>query len=110
MNNEQKAEIDQKVYEDRFSLLRQDIDQIDKEILELLMKRAFIVLEVAEIKKALSLEIFDAQREQAILERLKVTLNEKIEEPQVAEALLKVFESMLIASKDIQRNHLGLTK
>ena len=50
--------------------LRQRIDAIDDQILDLLEKRAAAVAEIAAAKKDASLPTYDPTRERAVLERL----------------------------------------
>lgn len=52
--------------------LRKKIDNIDTEIINLLSKRKDAVKEVAAIKKELGKAVFDKEREQQLLEKIKV--------------------------------------
>ena len=51
--------------------LREEIDEIDNEILDLLNSRGEIVKKVGAVKKNLNLEVFQPQREKEIIDRLK---------------------------------------
>ena len=57
--------------------LRKEIDRIDNEILSRLIKRKNIVKEIAKIKKELGKPILDEEREQQLIEKLKLKSNEK---------------------------------
>ncbi len=50
--------------------IRQEIDELDNSILELLSRRAEKVLEIGRLKAATQREVFDAARERRILDRL----------------------------------------
>ncbi|HWZ45445.1 MAG TPA: chorismate mutase [Candidatus Saccharimonadales bacterium] len=49
---------------------RNEIDRLDSELLRLLSRRACVSLDVANIKKSSGLPLYDAQREQQVIERL----------------------------------------
>lgn len=49
---------------------RNEIDRLDSEILRLLSRRARLSGDLAEIKKAWNLPLYDARREQQIVERM----------------------------------------
>jgi chorismate mutase/prephenate dehydratase len=55
--------------------LRKQIDELDSQIVELLNKRARVVVEVGKIKQAQNLPIFAPDREKAVFEKLR-KLNE----------------------------------
>jgi len=57
--------------ESNLGLVREEIDRIDASILSLLSKRGELALKARDIKKALSLPLYDSNREKALLERLK---------------------------------------
>ena len=50
--------------------LRRQIDRIDSKLLQLLNRRAALVLRIGEVKKKHSLPVFDGKRELAVLNRL----------------------------------------
>lgn len=51
---------------DKINELRRKIDEIDDEIMSLLDKRFFITKEVGEVKKTISKDVFDPNREKNI--------------------------------------------
>lgn len=57
--------------------LREEIDKIDDEILGQLIKRKNIVKEIAKIKKIAGKPILDGEREQQLIEKLKLKSDEK---------------------------------
>src|SRR3989344_4616455 len=50
--------------------LRKSIDELDEEILKLLSKRKYLVMEVGKLKESLDLPVFDKKREQEILDNI----------------------------------------
>lgn len=56
--------------------LRQQIDEIDAQILELLKKRTGFALQIADQKKAMELPIKDERREMVIMNKLKAKAEE----------------------------------
>lgn len=53
---------------------RQEIDQLDRELVALFEKRMAVVTEIGEIKKSQNLPIFDEAREDAVIQRAKKRL------------------------------------
>lgn len=77
---------------------REEINKIDRQLVELLERRMEVVTEVAEIKKKHHLAIFDSQREQAILQKLskQITDSEKVS------YILDSFQAIMDDSKNYQ--------
>lgn len=82
--------------------LRKEIDEIDREILDLVIRRFETAIEIAKIKDLEGLPLYDPDREAAILRQLSVRLgeNESIFE------IVSVFESLLALSKKAQKKAL----
>ena len=59
--------------------LRQNIDEIDKELVDLFLKRMAISAEVAEYKRNIGMPVFDPSRERALLERVSNLSGEDFE-------------------------------
>ena len=78
--------------------LRKKIDEIDNEILELLNKRADIVLDVAHIKRNENAKFYSPERERQIFERL-TALNKG---PFPNEALKVIFREIISASLSLE--------
>ncbi len=83
----------------QLTALRKDIDQIDNELVELLLKRLTISYQLGALKQELSLPVEDPVREQAILNRL-AKKSDKVEERQ---ALESIYSSIFRVSKKLQR-------
>ncbi len=78
--------------------LRAEIDRIDEKILELLNKRAEVVLEIAKVKSAEKVGFYSPEREREILERLQ-HLNKG---PFPNDALKVIFREILSASLSLE--------
>ena len=80
--------------------LRNEIDQIDREILTLLNKRASVALKIAEIKKAKELSYYDPVREKKLINKL-LELNEG---PFSNETIKTLFREILSATLALQES------
>jgi len=88
--------------------IREQIDQIDDTLMELLTKRMSISLDIAKAKKEKELPLFDAVREQEILEKLPrfcKNFDPKNTE-KIHSATKKVYEQIMTQSRRIQSNTL----
>lgn len=79
--------------------LRKEIDSIDKEIVKLFEKRMKIVTGIAEYKLENNMEIFDKGREETLLEKVDIYLENK----ELSEYLRLFFENLMDLSKDYQK-------
>ena len=79
--------------------LRQEIDKLDEEIIQLLRKRMGISKEVGKLKEELDIPVEDKAREQEIIERLTQQAGKNLSEEQ----LIRIFTSVFKSSKQIQR-------
>lgn len=79
--------------------LRNKIDEIDHQILDLLIRRMEIARSVGEVKKQISMAVEDKDREQAILNRLYQQTNDPLTRRQIK----RIFTSIFTTSKDVQR-------
>jgi monofunctional chorismate mutase len=78
--------------------LRQEIDNLDNQILRLLNQRMLLVEEIAAFKNKAGRDAMDLHREQAIFRRLA----SQNEGPLAWGAVKKIFGEILAASRDIQ--------
>jgi len=78
--------------------LRQEIDDLDDEILRLLNQRMFLVQKIAALKNQTGKDALDINREQAIFRRLA----QENRGPLAWGAIKKIFGEILAASRDIQ--------
>lgn len=88
---------------DKLKQLREDIDLINRELLELLNKRAKISLEIGKEKQKHGQPIYDPIREQAILNEL-IELNGG---PFSNDTIIALFKEIFKASKKIQSEDQG---
>lgn len=63
--------------ENILEILRKEIDEIDKNIVENFEKRMAVVCKIAEYKEAHGLNTFDPNREQKVIEKCLQHLNNK---------------------------------
>lgn len=78
--------------------LRDEIDKIDEEMLELLNRRSNIVLDVAHIKRKKNANFYSPEREKAILQRL-IAMNKG---PFPNDALKTLYREILSASLSLE--------
>ena len=78
--------------------LRQELNQIDDEMMKLFVKRMTISKAIGAIKKSQGLPVFDALREQEVLIRCQKKLNNESLWP----AYKRFMEMMMNLSKDVQ--------
>ena len=79
--------------------LRKEIDALDERIAELLLARFAVVREIGEVKKAEGLPVTNAGREEVVIERVRSHAEEREEQ----DALEKVYRTIILASKDLER-------
>ena len=77
---------------------RNEIDQIDVELLRLLNVRARLALKVGALKKAAALPITDLERERVVLQRLQEMNSGPLDD----RAVDKLFRRIIIESKRIE--------
>ena len=62
--------MEQREYQEKMNVVRQTIDEIDRQLLPLFLRRMECSKEVARLKSQAGQPVFAPQREQAILERV----------------------------------------
>lgn len=75
--------------------LRQEIDQIHKELHDLLVRRRDLTMEIWKIKQEQGLPFFDAEREKKIVEDFVKQGSAQGQDPQFDELLKGVMSSLL---------------
>ncbi len=78
---------------------RTRIDEADRKLVALLNRRARCVLEIAKLKKALGLPIYEPQREDEIFRNVAATNGGPLDQ----DALRRVFERIIDECRSIQR-------
>ena len=83
-------------------IIRQEIDQIDDQIVKLLEERMHLVEGVVAYKKASGKPILDTKREEAIFEKVRSHVSNKKYE----ETIVATFSDILKRSRDYQEQKL----
>ena len=78
--------------------IRQEIDKIDDQIVQLLEERMHLVEGVVAYKKASGKAILDTKREEAIFEKVR----NRVEDKQYQETIVATFSDILKRSRDYQ--------
>ena len=79
-------------------IIRQEIDQIDDQIVKLLEERMHLVEQVVTYKKASGKPILDTKREEVIFEKIK----NRVEDKRYQETIVATFSDILKRSRDYQ--------
>ena len=79
--------------------LRYNIDKVDDQIFDLILKRLDYVEKIGNIKREMNLPVYDKSREQIIIDRLTEKLSSKIN----SEKIKKIIDPIVSISKDLQR-------
>ena len=79
--------------------LRQKIDKLDEDIIQLLKRRMGISKEVGKLKEELDIPVEDKGREQEIIDRLTQQAGRNLSEEQ----LIRIFTAVFKSSKQVQR-------
>ena len=79
-------------------IIRQEIDQIDDQIVKLLEERMHLVEDVVAYKKASGKAILDTKREEVIFEKVRNRVSNKKYE----ETIVETFSDILKRSRDYQ--------
>lgn len=79
-------------------IIRQEIDQIDDQIVKLLEERMHLVEGVVAYKKASGKPILDTKREEIIFKKVK----NRVEDKRYQETIVATFSDILKRSRDYQ--------
>lgn len=85
--------------------LRLGIDAVDQQILKLLHERVRLVLAVGEYKRQRGREVYDPERERAVLQRLCSAA----EPPLDPDTIRRIFERLIDECRRIEQHHVGRT-
>ena len=83
-------------------IIRQEIDQIDDQIVKLLEERMHLVEGVVTYKKASGKSILDTKREAIIFEKVR----NRVEDKRYQETIVATFSDILKRSRDYQDKNL----
>jgi len=81
--------------------LRDQIDAVDRNILELLAQRLRLVVRVGDYKRANGLPIYDPERERDLLARVANAAPSPLE-PAMAQ---RIFQCVIQESRDLEKRH-----
>ena len=79
-------------------IIRQEIDQIDNQIVKLLEERMHLVEGVVAYKKSSGKPILDSKREEVIFEKVR----NRVEDKRYQETIVATFSDILKRSRDYQ--------
>ena len=83
-------------------IIRQNIDQIDSDLVRLLEERMGLVSQVVAFKKANGKAVLDSKREEVIFKKVA----ERVEDKQYEEAIVATFADILKQSRTFQEKQL----
>ena len=78
---------------------RRKIDEIDRQLVQLLNERSKCAIEIGKIKHDLNLRVYDPEREGEILRRIKETNDGPLDD----EGLQRLFERVIDECRRIER-------
>jgi chorismate mutase len=88
-----------KVADSRLKMLRAEIDDLDERLVKLLNQRAACAVEIGHLKKILGLEVYQPEREAAVLEHVRAaTLG-----PLAPDAVTRLFERIIDEARRLER-------
>ena len=79
--------------------LRNEVDKADAEIVELLVRRINLSLEIGAMKESSGLSTYDANREREI----DKNISEMTEDPMIMKSLKRIYERIIDESRAMQR-------
>lgn len=78
---------------------RNEINQLDRELLRIFNQRAALALKIGEIKKDLGLPVYDPEREKRIFEAMSTANPGPLEN----DAIIRLFERVIDESRRLER-------
>ena len=81
--------------------LRDAIDKIDRQIVELLAERLRLVIKVGELKLAHQLPVYDPNRERELIERV----TRAVADPMTPGMAQRIFECIIQESRSLEQKH-----
>lgn len=79
--------------------IRQQIDDLDNQLLEIFNRRASLALQIGEIKKQQQLAVYDPKREQRIFARMQHANGGPLDNS----AIVRLFERVIDESRSLER-------
>jgi chorismate mutase len=81
--------------------LRIEIDQIDRQILELVGRRLVLVMQVGEVKRGQGLDVYDPAREKDLLDRVARAAAAPLTEAMAQ----RIFQCIIEESRNLEQRH-----
>jgi chorismate mutase len=81
--------------------LRREIDEIDRQILDLLAARVRVVLAVGDYKRRNGVAVYDPERERSLLARLASLAPEPLD----GDTVRRIFERLIDESRRLEQHH-----
>lgn len=97
--NEMTDNLTPKEKDELLSKLRSDVDKIDTEMTEILIRRISLSIEIGRLKRSLGLKTYDALREQEI----ENNIDKLSENPDIKRSLKRIYERIIDESRAVQR-------
>jgi chorismate mutase len=83
----------------RIAALREAIDALDEQLVRLLNERAQCALEIGEIKRATGMEIYQPDRERAVLQHVRGVNRGPLD----GDAITRLFERIIDEARRLER-------
>lgn len=81
--------------------LREAIDLVDAQMLELMRRRLELVLKVGELKSAHGVKVYDPERERQVLARLEGS----VQAPMRPEMVRRIYERIIDEYRSLEQHH-----
>ena len=89
-----------------FKELRDEIDRLDREILQLVAARIRVVLRVGDYKRARGLRVYDPERERSLLDRLARAAPPPLD----GDTVKRIFERLVDESRRLEQRHMDIER
>jgi|SRR5690554_490036 len=87
--------------EDGIAGWRNKIDELDRQLVQLLNERTRCAIEIGKIKRKLNLEIYDPKREEEVIRNVQAAGNG----PLTNDAIKRLFERIIDETRRTEREH-----
>ena len=87
--------------DNRIKDFREKIDRLDDQLIDIIVERLSLTLDIGEIKEAINLNITDNNREQEIINRMTQRLNGRLNPKEIE----KIFNLIFQISKKLQKKN-----
>lgn len=91
--------VDEKQAQETLESLRQTIDSLDQQLVQLLEKRMLTVTKIGQIKKATNYAIYDEARENQVLDKVA----KWVDDTEYTETIIATYQDLMKHSRDYQK-------